>query len=229
MTAWCLLALVVSRVQAAMGNAYLIFLLSGLYIVVMLFIVRPLLSKWILSLDNPTKFTTDKMAVFLVLVLLSACVTEAIGIHAIFGAFLLGVIIPHESFVAKDLDYKLQEVIRVLFLPAFFAFTGMKTQVGLMNTLSDWIICLIIILVAIVGKFGGTLIAARFLKHSWKDSMILGILMNTRGLVELIVLNVGLEFGILSPRLFTMLLIMAIVTTFMTGPILSLFEKEKLG
>lgn len=228
-TAWCLLALVVSRVQSTMDSAFLTFGLSFLFILGMLFVVRPLIAKWAHSLSDAKKFTTDKVAIFLVLVLLSALATEVIGIHAIFGAFLLGVIIPHESFVSRDLEYKLQDIIRVLFLPAFFAFTGMKTQIGLMNSVNDWILCLIIILVATLGKFGGTVVAARFIKHSWRDSMILGILMNTRGLVELIVLNVGLDLGILTPRLFTMMVIMAVVTTFMTGPILSLFGDKKTG
>lgn len=224
-TAWCLLALVVSAVQATMSDAYMTYFYMVIYIALMLFVVRPKLSKWTMTLDKREKFTSDKVAFFLVAVLLSAFLTEVIGIHAIFGAFLLGVIIPHESYVAHDLDHKLQEIVRILFLPAFFAFTGMKTQIGLLDKGSDWLICLGLILIAILGKMGGTFVAAKLLKNSWKDSLVLGVLMNTRGLVELIVLNVGLELGVISPRLFTMLVIMALVTTFMTGPLLQLSKK----
>jgi Kef-type K+ transport system membrane component KefB len=225
-TAWCLLAFVVSSAQATMGNAFMTYIYMAIYIAVMFILVRPVLSKWVHKLSDARKFTTDKVAFFLVAILVSALLTEYIGIHAIFGAFLLGVIIPHDSFAAMDLDNKLQDVVRVLFLPAFFAYTGMKTQIGLMETANDWIICLVIILVATLGKLGGTLISAKLLKHSWRDSLILGVLMNTRGLVELIVLNVGLDLGIIGPRLFTMLVIMAVVTTFMTGPLLSYFSRE---
>ncbi len=224
-TAWCLLALVVSRAQATMSSAFITYALTAAFIAFMLFVVRPYLTKWVVTLDDNKKFGSKKMAFFLIGILVSALITEAIGIHAIFGAFLFGVIIPSDTFVSHDLDYKLQEFIRVLFLPAFFAYTGMKTQIGLLESTTDWMFCLLIIVVATVGKFGGTVISAKLLKHSWKDSLMLGTLMNTRGLVELIVLNVGLEIGILSPRLFTMLVIMAIVTTFITGPILVLVDK----
>jgi Kef-type K+ transport system membrane component KefB len=228
-TAWCLLALVVSSAQATMGNALMTYVYMAIYIIFMFFLVRPMLTKWTLALSDAKKFTSDKVAFFLVAILVSALLTEFIGVHAIFGAFLLGVIIPHESFVAHDLDHKLQDVVRILFLPAFFAYTGMKTQIGLLESSSDWLLCLGIIAIATIGKWGGTLVSARLLKHSWKDSLVLGVLMNTRGLVELIVLNVGLDLGIISPRLFTMLVIMAVVTTFMTGPFLSLINKHTVS
>ncbi|MBC7713394.1 MAG: cation:proton antiporter [Rhizobacter sp.] len=225
-TAWCLLALVVSRVQSTMNNAYMTYALAAVFILIMIFVIKPFLEKWVPTLSDLKKFSAEKVAFFLVGILISALITETIGIHAIFGAFLFGVIIPNNSFVSHDLDYKLQEIVRVLFLPAFFAYTGMKTQIGLMDTAHDWILCLVIIAVATLGKFGGTVISAKLLKHPWRESLILGILMNTRGLVELIALNIGLELGILSPRLFTMLVIMAVVTTFMTGPVLSFLEKK---
>lgn len=224
-TAWCLLAFVASRAQANDQNLFMIFGMCVLFIVFMIFIMRPLLTKWIDSLKDAKSFTNNKMAIFVIAILLSALATEVLGIHAIFGAFLLGLIIPHESIVAKEFNHKWQDVIRILMLPAFFAYTGMKTQIGLLDSTQDWILCLIIILVATVGKLGGSLISAKALKYSWSQSITLGILMNTRGLVELIVLNVGLDLGIISPRLFTMLVIMAVVTTFMTGILLSLTSK----
>lgn len=225
-TAWCLLAIVVSSVQSTPGNGLMTFLYMILYIMFMLLFVKPVLKKWLKKSNNKETFTTNKLAVFLIAVLLSALATELAGIHAIFGAFFLGLITPHESFAAHDLNDKLKDVVRILFLPAFFAYTGMKTQIGLLTTPSDWLLCLMIITIAVVGKLGGTFFAARLVKHSWKDSLVLGILMNTRGLVELIVLNIGLELGIITPRLFAMLVIMALVTTFMAGPLLSFFQKR---
>jgi Kef-type K+ transport system membrane component KefB len=153
-------------------------------------------------------------------VLLSAVATEFIGIHAIFGAFLLGAILPHRSRVAEAVTARLTDIVRVMFLPVFFAFTGLRTEIGLVQTLSDWWWCAAIIVIATAGKWGGTTAAARLLGLDWRTSGALGILMNTRGLVELIVLNIGLDLGVVTPRLFTMLVLMAIVTTMMTSPIL---------
>ncbi|MEA9356982.1 cation:proton antiporter [Bacteriovorax sp. PP10] len=226
-TAWCLLAFVASRAQGQGQNFLMTYGLCALFILFMLFIMRPILTKWIGSFKNQKSFTNNKGAVFLIAILLSALATEVLGIHAIFGAFLLGLIIPHDSIVAHEFNHKWQDVIRVLMLPAFFAYTGMKTQIGLLNTPQDWLLCLLIIAVATIGKLGGTLISAKALKYSWSESLTLGILMNTRGLVELIVLNVGLDLGIISPRLFTMLVIMAVVTTLMTGVLLSKHVKNK--
>jgi Kef-type K+ transport system membrane component KefB len=156
------------------------------------------------------------------MILAAAAATEWIGIHAIFGAFLLGVVIPSKSELAKNFLLKLKEPVTVLLLPAFFAYTGMRTEIGLLNDWRQWLICLVIILVATFGKFGGSLAAARFSGESWRDAGILGILMNTRGLMELIVLNIGLDLGVISPSLFAMMVIMALVTTMMTSPALLL-------
>jgi len=152
--------------------------------------------------------------------LASAMATEYIGIHGIFGAFMFGAIVPHDSRVAADLHERLSDVVAILFLPAFFAFTGMRTEIGLISGVGDWLLCGAITLVACIGKFGGTLFAGRLTGLKWRDSAALGVLMNTRGLVELIVLNIGLDLHVISPRLFTMLVVMALVTTFMTTPIL---------
>jgi Kef-type K+ transport system membrane component KefB len=151
---------------------------------------------------------------------MSAVAAEWIGIHAIFGAFLLGAIIPHDSDVARDFQHKLEDIVKILLLPAFFAYTGMRTEIGLVSGWQAWAIVAVIILVATLGKFGGTLAAARLTGLNWKTSAALGILMNTRGLMELVVLNIGLELGVISPRLFAMMVIMALATTIATTPIL---------
>jgi Kef-type K+ transport system membrane component KefB len=152
--------------------------------------------------------------------LASAMTTEYIGIHGFFGAFLFGTIVPQNSRIATELNRRLGDFVAVLFLPAFFAFTGMRTEIGLVSGWANWLICFAILVVACVGKFGGTLAAARLVGLPWRDSAALGVLMNTRGLVELIVLNIGLDLGVISPTLFTMLVIMALTTTLMTSPIL---------
>jgi len=158
--------------------------------------------------------------------LLAALATQEIGIHALFGAFLIGTTIPHDSTLARDINSKFEDIVVVLFLPAFFAFTGLRTQIGLLNNLHDWLICLVIIGVASLGKFGAATVAARLSGIAWRDSASLGILMNTRGLMELIVLNVGLDLGVLRPALFAMLVIMAVVTTVATTPILQILTPD---
>jgi Kef-type K+ transport system membrane component KefB len=166
------------------------------------------------------------IAVVVVGLLLSTLATEAAGIHALFGAFLFGAIIPHDSRLALDLTHKLEDLVVVLFLPAFFAFTGLRTQIGLVHGTSQWLLCGVILAVASIGKFGGSFVAARITGFGNRDAASLGILMNTRGLMELIVLNIGLDLHILSPALFTMLVLMAVITTFATTPILQLLTRN---
>ena len=227
-TAWCLLAMVVSVVTASFGSAMATLGLTVLYILVMFFLARPLVARLIPLLETFERVTEGGMAIILVTLLLSALATELIGIHAIFGAFMLGAITPSSSRVAHDLTSRLEDLVRVMFLPAFFAFTGMRTEVGLLDTIADWQICGLILLTAIVGKFGGATLAARLTGLNWRESSALGVLMNTRGLVELIVLNIGLDLKVISPTLFTMLVIMALVTTFMTTPLLHLLTRKTL-
>ena len=229
-TAWCLLALVVGILGAKMGSVVLTITLTVVFIGLMLFVVRRPI-KWLCNrLDKEEgRISQGMLAVILLGLLLSALATEYIGIHAIFGAFLFGVIIPFDSRIAHDLTDRLQDLVVVLLLPAFFAFTGMRTQIGLVDGLQNWMICIIIIAVASVGKFGGTLLAARMVGLNWREGSALGILMNTRGLMELIVLNIGLDLGVISPTLFAMLVIMALVTTFATTPILHLITRQWVG
>ena len=218
--AWCLLAFAVSVMQATPAAAIRTAALTALYITVMLTIGRTVAAAAVARLDRSARIGEQSVALVLAAVLLSAVATEFIGIHAIFGAFLLGTIIPHDSKVSTQVTERIADIVRVMFLPAFFAFTGLRTEIALIETAADWALCGVIIAVATAGKFGGTAIAARLAGVPWRDSAALGILMNTRGLVELIVLNIGLDLGVITPRLFTMLVIMALVTTMMTSPIL---------
>ncbi len=222
-TAWCLLALVVGAAQEKLADAASVLFGAAIFIALMFVLVRPLLAMVVRKLDaRPGPIAPAAVTGAFLLLLTSALLTEMIGIHAVFGAFLLGVVIPHDSRIAGELGAKIKGPVMVLLLPAFFAYTGMKTEIGLMNSWFDWLVCAVIILVATIGKFGGTLVAARFTGHSWRHAAALGTLMNTRGLMGLIVLDIGLDLGVISPMLFAMMVVMALVTTAATSPILQL-------
>jgi Kef-type K+ transport system membrane component KefB len=223
-TAWCLLALVVGVIQSKVRGAAVTALLTLLYILVMVVLVRPLVRRFVSRHERSGTPAQGMMAPVAIALLLSSLATEFIGIHTLFGAFLLGALIPHDSALARTLTHKLEEFVVVMLLPAFFAFTGLRTQIGLIQG-DQWLICGLIILVACAGKFGGSAIAARLTGMSWRDSAALGILMNTRGLMELIVLNIGLDLQVISPTLFAMLVIMAVVTTFATTPVLDALNR----
>jgi Kef-type K+ transport system membrane component KefB len=167
------------------------------------------------------------MAAIFVASLFSAFITEWIGIHALFGAFVIGAIIPHDSLIARDLRRRLEDLVVVLLLPAFFAYTGMRTQIGLVGGTAEWLLVGVIIAIASLGKFGGSFAAARLAGLDWRESSAIGILMNTRGLMELVVLNIGLDLKVLSPTLFAMLVLMAIATTMMTTPVLDLLTRGR--
>lgn len=222
-TAWCLLAAVVGIARARSADALQVVVLAAAFVAAMFAVARPLVGK-LVSRSGDREPTRDVLVLACVGVLVCALLTESIGIHAVFGAFLFGAIIPHDSKLAVGLRQRLQDLVTIFFLPAFFAFTGMRTQIGLLSQPSDWIICGAIIVVATAGKFGGTLFASRVAGLKWGRAAALGILMNTRGLMELIVLNAGLDLGVISPKLFTMMVIMALVTTIMTTPVLHLLR-----
>jgi Kef-type K+ transport system membrane component KefB len=224
-TAWCLLALIVGVVQSREGSAVVTSILALAFIVFMFLVVRPMAARFSKRWQG---YEPDRHAVALALVamLCSALATEAIGVHAIFGAFLLGAVIPHDSRLARVLEERIAYLVTILLLPAFFAFTGMRTEIGLVSGWNAWLTCVAIIVVATVGKFGGTLLGARLARHDWRRASSLAILMNARGLMELIVLNVGLDLGVISPALFTMLVVMALVTTMTTTPVLKLVMRE---
>lgn len=224
-TAWCLLAFVVGVAQAKLAGAMIVVVTSILFIAVMLLIVKPLAVRWI-AWAEPRNLDRQTTSFLLIAVLCSALSTEAIGIHAVFGAFLLGAIIPHDSRIAKELSDKLRDVVTTLLLPAFFAVTGMNTRIGLITGMQSWLICGAILAIATVGKFGGTLVASRLTGLDWRTSTALGILMNTRGLMELIVLNIGLSLGVISPKLFAMMVLMALATTVATAPILKVLVRD---
>ncbi|MES2568895.1 MAG: cation:proton antiporter [Verrucomicrobiota bacterium] len=233
-TAWSILAFVVAiaRASSLLGCVLNLVFVVG-FVVLMVWGVKRLLP-WGLGMEalteeNPSKGT---LATVVWIVVAAALCTEIIGIHALFGAFLAGAIMPEQSGFRQKLGVRVENFSAVLLLPLFFAFTGLRTQIGLLNDFQGWFICLIIIAVATSGKLGGSAVAARVTGMSWPESLQLGALMNTRGLMELIALNMGYDLGILSPRIFTMLVIMALATTMLTGPLLSLFaarEKEPDG
>jgi Kef-type K+ transport system membrane component KefB len=226
--AWWLLAFVAGVVKSQAASAIQVVGLSLAYIAGMLLVVRPL-AGWLIARSAKSGLGPTAIAVTFAALLLSALTTEWIGIHAVFGAFLLGVVIPHDSHIAQSLKRGLEQVVLVLLLPAFFAFTGLRTEIGLIRGWENWLICGLIILLASLGKFGGTLAAARLSGLDWRTSSSLGILMNTRGLMELIVLNIGLDLGVISPTLFAMLVLMALATTIATSPLLSLLERNSLA
>jgi Kef-type K+ transport system membrane component KefB len=219
-TAWCLLAFVVGVVNATSGGLVGIALPTLGFIALMFGLVRPLVGRW-LGRRATADPTPAVLATLLIAVLLSAFTTEAIGVHAIFGAFLFGAIVPHDSRPAVVLHERFGPLVTLLLLPAFFAFTGMRTEIGLLSTVVDWAACAAIIAVAVAGKFGAVTFVGRLTGLAWRQAAELGAFMNTRGLMELIVLNVGLELGVISPRLFTMFVIMALVTTMTTTPVVS--------
>lgn len=217
--AWCLLAGVVGIVRAEGGTGLAVVTGTAAYIALMFFAVRPLVGRMAPRFEAEDLPRGAVGLVFAAL-LLSALATEAIGIHAIFGAFLLGAVIPHDSTVARTVTRQLEQVVPVLLLPAFFAFVGMRTRIDLLSGVGAWLTCGLIVLVASVGKVGGTWVAARATGLGSRSAMALGILMNTRGLMELIVLNVALDLGVISPTLFAMMVVMALVTTLATAPAL---------
>lgn len=225
-TAWCILAAVIAIVKAgSMANTLYIVALAILYVMVMIYIVRPLIRKAAHRYFKKKQFGELTVVMVFFVLIASSYMTEVIGIHALFGAFMAGAIMPEQDGFRSRFIQKVEDVAVVLLLPLFFIFTGLRTQIGLLSDFRLWMMAGIIILVAVVGKFVGSALTARFVGQSWKDSLSIGALMNTRGLMELIVLNIGYDLGVLSPEVFAMMVIMALVTTMMTGPSLNLINR----
>ena len=225
-TAWSLLAAVIAVVKAgSFLSALYIIALAGVYVFIMIKVVKPFLKR--VGDLHPTSENLSKpiVALFFLTLIISSYATELIGIHALFGAFMAGAIMPDSSRFRAMFIEKVEDVAVVLFMPLFFVFTGLRTEIGLLNDPSLWKTTGLIILVAIIGKFLGSALASRFVGQNWKDSLAIGALMNTRGLMELVVLNIGYDLGVLTPEIFAMMVIMALVTTFMTGPSLSLINR----
>lgn len=213
-TGWYILAAVISFVKAGSTvGAIFPITMAVLYILFMFLVMKPFLER--LSRNR------DMLAIMFCVLLASAAFTELIGIHALFGAFVAGALAPAKKNFRQTLIEKTEYVSVTLLLPLFFAFSGLRTQIGLLSSSHSWFIFLLILLAAIVGKLGGTFIASRFTGENVKDSLLLGALLNTRGLMELVVLNIGYDLGIISQQIFTALVLMALVTTCMTGPILN--------
>lgn len=229
-TAWCILAAVIAVVKAgSILSAFYTILMAAGYVFIMLKLVQPFLKRMGDKYSNRESFSKPVVGVFFMTLILSSYATEVIGIHALFGAFLAGVIMPSNVNFRSLFIEKVEDVAVVLLLPLFFVFTGLRTQIGLLNDGHLWAICGLIILVAVSGKFLGSTLAARFVGQNWRDSLSIGALMNTRGLMELVVLNIGYDLGVLSPEIFAMLVIMALITTFMTGPALDLINRFLRG
>jgi len=224
-TAWCLLAVVIAIVKAgSFVSALYVIALSVLYVLLMIRIVSPFLKRIAELHTSRESLGKPVVAIFFLVLIISSYLTEIIGIHALFGAFMAGAIMPDNMKFRNIFIEKVEDVALVLLLPLFFVFTGLRTEIGLLNDIRLWQITGLIIVVAVAGKFIGSALAAKFVGQGWKDSLTIGALMNTRGLMELVVLNIGYDLGVLSPQIFAMMVIMALSTTFMTGPALDLID-----
>lgn len=225
LTAWCILAAVIALVKSGSSISVLYTIaLAILYVLLMLKVVRPFLEGLSHVYDKKEKRRTPIIALLFIILIVSAYTTAVIGVHALFGAFVAGVIMPSNIHFRQIVINKIEDVSIILLLPLFFVITGLRTQIGLINEGHLWITFGWILLVAVAGKFGGSALAARIVGQTWKDSLSIGVLMNTRGLMQLIVLNIGYDLGILSPEIFAMMVLMALVTTLMTGPALDLIN-----
>ena len=225
-TAWVLLAFLIGLVKGQIGGVWRTVALLVGFIGAMIGGVRPLLV-WALRRQAWTERTALYAA--LVFMMVSALVAEAIGVHAIFGAFLAGVVVPRETRLKDNLAMRLEDMTVLFFLPPYFAFTGLRTELGLLNSGDDWAVAAAIIVVATAGKFGGTILGGRLAGVPWRMAVQVGVLMNTRGLMELVVLNVGVDLGVISMRLFAMMVLMAVVTTFAAPPLLQALGLDMLS
>lgn len=225
-TAWCLLAAVIAVVKAgSLASAGFTILFAMVYVVLMLRFVGPFLQRIGELHSTKERLSKPVVGLFFMTLVLSAWTTEVIGIHALFGAFMAGVIMPANVSFRNIFIEKVEDLALVLLLPLFFVFTGLRTQIGLLNEPGLWQLCLIVVAVAVIGKFVGSALSARFVGQSWYESLTIGALMNTRGLMELVALNIGYDLGVLTPEMFAILVLMALFTTFMTGPLLDLFNR----
>jgi Kef-type K+ transport system membrane component KefB len=221
-TGWCVLAYIVIVVRAHQSAHPLWVTLTGSlgFALVMIYGVRRLLLRFEVTFQRARHLSENLIALIVLLALISAFMTEWLGIHVLFGAFLMGAIMPKDRAFVRYLTSKLESTTVVLLLPIFFALTGLRTSISLVKGPAMWFCCALIILVAIAGKLGGSMIAARVAGMPWREAAGLGVLMNTRGLMELVVLNIGFDIKVISPAVFSMMVLMALVTTFMTTPLL---------
>lgn len=225
---WCLLAVVVSALRMQAGSGLLTVVGAVALVALLLWVVRPLVERWHAASSAGSQAPLTPGVALAALAGLAAVALAAhwVGIHALVGAFLLGLIVPHDSALAVTLPQRLGPPVQGLLLPAFFALTGLRTEISLVSGAADVALLGVIVLVASAGKLGGAAAAARWCGQSWSDSWSLGVLMNTRGLMELIVLGVGLDLGVIEGRLYTLMVLMALITTVATGPLLNLVQAK---
>jgi len=219
--AWCLLALVLSYLAGSWLIAILAIGGGALYVLVMLLVGRPLLRVLDRGVDGQGRIAPGTLVAALLVLMLGAFVTDVVGIYAVFGAFIVGVAMPRGRFAAAAIG-NLEPLTTTFLLPVFFVYSGLNTQIGLLTSPAIWRVAAILIAVAIVGKGVACLLAARVAGETWRESIAIGILMNARGLMELIILNIGLQHGIITPTLFTIMVLMAVITTLMTSPLFDL-------
>jgi len=228
-TGWCILAYIVVFIRSEKASMPAWLTLGGAlaYVLVMLFGVRRLLPRFETHFRKEGRHTESAISLMIILALASALVTEWLGIHLVFGAFLMGAIMPKSPEFIRSFEDKMESVTVVVLLPLFFAFSGLRTNIGMVRG-NLWLYFLVVMAVAIAGKFGGSMLAAHMAGIPWRDAASLGILMNTRGLMELIALNIGLDIGVISQTVFTIMVLMALVTTFMTSPLLECVYPSRL-
>jgi Kef-type K+ transport system membrane component KefB len=227
-TAWCILAAVVIAVRATAGHG-LLWTIGGslLFTSAMVFVVRPLIKMITRRLHDDVRLTHDVIAGLLIFAFGCAFITEYIGIHALFGAFLAGAVVPRDEAVVQEMLHRLEDFTVVFLLPLFFAFTGLRMSFTSIAS-EFWLAGLLVLVCAIAGKLGGSAVAARASGLSWREAFALGTLLNTRGLMELVILNVGLDIGVISRPLFSIMVVMALITTAMTAPVLDLLGARRL-
>jgi Kef-type K+ transport system membrane component KefB len=221
-TAWCILAAIAAIVRSKVNHLTLWQMLAALtaYLGIMLFVLRPLVRRLVAE-HRDAEVTDRALAALLLCMLASSWATEWLGVHALFGAFFAGVMMPKEKRFAESVRKRLRPLVVVLLIPLFFAFTGLRTSIGLISGSTMMLYCGLVFVVAVAGKLGGSAIAARIMGTPWREAAAIGILMNTRGLIELVILNIGLDIGVITRPLFSMMVVMAVATTLMTTPLLS--------
>jgi Kef-type K+ transport system membrane component KefB len=221
-TAWCILAGIVVLARSTQAAAPVWVTVGGClaFTALMLGVVRPLLRKLVPEFHRSGRISDDRLAFILAIALVSGLITEWLGVHVLFGAFLAGAVMPKDARFTEHLTERLQPITVVLLLPLFFAFNGLRTSIGLVSGRQMWLYGCAVMAVAVAGKFGGSMLGARVSGLRWRESAALGALMNTRGLMELVILNIGLDIGVITPALFSIMVMMALATTFMTAPAL---------
>ena len=225
-TAWCILAAVVGLARANSTGSSALFVLGGaaLFVLTMMTVVRPLLAWGAARRHTAGKLSNDTLAAIVIVMLASAWLTQRIGVHALFGAFVAGVVMPKDPKLMAEITSRFEDLLFIVLLPLFFAATGIRTSIAQLGDGALWGLFGLVMLVAVVGKIGGSALAARIAGLSWSDAARLGVLMNTRGLMGLVIVNVGMEIGVMTPPLYAMMVLMAIGTTCMTAPLLRVID-----